>query len=143
MLKELIHDKINEVFLEYQKANNIISGNIDPWNAKQLDLAENTLIEIIQRICDDQPRGFTACYTYETAEGDAYVKSFDLVGMDKFFREVSNVIAFDDCTGFNIISIKFDGKEVYYTGWQPCMVYEYKDLDGNTVWEGQFEEWDH
>ena len=143
MLKELIRKKINEVFLEYQKANNIISGDIDPFDDKQLDLAENILAEIIQRVCDDQPRGFTACYTYETAERDVYVKNFDLVGMNEFFREVSNIIAFDDCTGFSIISIKFDGKEIEYAGWQPCMKFEFKDLDGNTVWVGQFPEWDH
>ncbi len=143
MLKELIHDKINEVFLEYQKANNIISGDIDPFDAKQLDLAENILAEIIQRVCDDQPRGFAACYTYETAEGDAYVKSFDLVGINEFFREVSNIIAFGDCTDYTVTNICFDNKEVEYVGWQFGMKYEYKDLNGNTVWVGTFPEWDH
>ena len=63
--------------------------------------------------------------------------------MDKFFHDVSNIIAFDDCTNYTIISIVFDGKELEYAGWQPSMKYEYKDLDGNTVWVGEFPEWDH
>lgn len=62
MLKELIHEKINEVFAEYQKANNIISGDIEPFDAQQLELAEGILAEIIERVCEDQPRETTKLY---------------------------------------------------------------------------------
>ena len=143
MLRELIHDKINEVFLEYQKANNIIGGDIEPLDALQLDLIERGLEELVKRVGDYQTKGFTACYTYETAEGNIYVKSFELISMFEFFREVSNVIAFGDCTGFSIVSIELDGKLIEYVGWQPNMFFEYQDLDGETVWYGSFPEWDH
>lgn len=56
MLKELIHDKINEVFLEYQKANHIISGDIDPFDAEYLDQLEEQLEQHIERICAKQPK---------------------------------------------------------------------------------------
>ena len=143
MLRELVHDKINEVFLEYQKENHIISGDIDPFDALQLDLIERGLEELVERVGSYQEKEHSAFYTYRTDEGSVYTKSFEHISKDKFFTEVSNIIAFDDCTNYTVISICFDGKEVEYAGWQPCMKFEYKDLDGNTVWEGQFEHWDH
>ena len=143
MLRELIHEKINEIFTEYQKANNITSGDIDPLDALQLDLIERGLEKLVERVCAYQPKGCAAFYKYRTGEGDVYTKTYDIVTMDKFFHDVSNIIAFDDCTNYTVTSIVFDGKEFQYAGWQPCMKFEYKDLDGNTVWVGEFPEWDH
>ena len=54
MLKQLIHEKINEVFLEYQKANNITSGDISPFDAIRLEHIEETLEELIVRVCEYQ-----------------------------------------------------------------------------------------
>lgn len=50
MLKELIHEKINEVFLECQEANGIISGDISPLDAEYLDRLEQELANHIARI---------------------------------------------------------------------------------------------
>ena len=57
MLKELVHTKINEIFLEYQNANNITNGDIDPWDAQQLDYIKGALYQIIKRICEEQKGG--------------------------------------------------------------------------------------
>ncbi len=143
MLKQLIHDKINEVFLEYQNANNIISGDIEPLDALQLEQIEESLCELIERVCRYQPKGYSASYIYQTGEGIEYQKSFKQIGINKFFTEVSNIIAFGDCTDYTVTNICFDGKEIKYVGWQQGMKFEYKDLDGNTVWVGNFPEWDH
>ena len=53
MLRELVHDKINEVFLEYQKANNIISGDITPEDALILENFEEAFADHIERICSN------------------------------------------------------------------------------------------
>lgn len=143
MLKELVHDKINEIFLEYQNANHIIDGGIEPFDALQLEQIEETLCEFVERVGQYQPKGYSASFTYCTDEGDVHVKTYKLVEMDKFFYDVSNVIAFGDCTNYTIANICFDGKEIEYVGWQQGMKFEYKDLDGNTVWVGVFEHWDH
>lgn len=52
MLKQLIHTKINEVFLEYQKANNITSGDISPFDAARLEHIEEALEELIVRVSE-------------------------------------------------------------------------------------------
>jgi hypothetical protein len=143
MLRELISTKINEVFLEYQEANNIVSGDIDPWDAVRLDEIESSLAELIERICAYQQKATPSFYIYRDADGEIHNKTYNHIDTDKFFYEVSKMIAFDDCTDITVLSIVWKGKEVEYVGWQPCMKYEYKDLDGNTVWVGYFEEWDH
>ena len=145
MLKELIHKKINEVFLAYQKANNIVSGDIDPWDAQRLERIEVALEELIERVSEYQQREDVPAsfYIYRDCEGIAHSVTYKHIDTDKFFYEISKRIAFDDCSGGEVIAIFWRGIEVEYAGWQPCMKFEYKDLKGNTVWVGQFEEWDH
>lgn len=149
MLKQLIHDKINEVFLEYQKANNITSGDIAPEDAVMLDNLEESIAETVKYICAKQPKAIDydvltpSWYIYTDAEGNANMQTFGKIDMDLFFYNVSKRIAFDDLADETVQKIYFRGKEVEYAGWQPCMKFEYKDLDGNTIWVGQFEEWDH
>lgn len=150
MLKDLVHNKINEVFLEYQEANNIISGDIKPYDAVLLDDLEDSLAILIERVCERQPKAinyddFTpSWFIYTDCEGNVYSPAFSAdLGEDSFFTRVSKKICFDDLDGSTVQKIYYKGKEVEYVGWQPGMKYEYKDLDGNTVWVGQFENWDH
>lgn len=145
MLKELISTKINEIFTEYYNAQNITTGYIDPWDAQRLEFIETSLKELIERVSEYQqkkeiPASF---YIYSDVEGIIRNVSYDRIDTDKFFYEISKRIAFDDCSGETILSIFWRGIEVEYVGWQPCMKFEYKTLSGNTVWVGQFEEWDH
>ena len=82
-------------------------------------------------------------YIYTDSEGIAHSETFGQITEDQFFTKVSKKICFDDLDDSAVQKIYYKGKEVEYAGWQPCMKYEYKDLDGNTVWVGYFEEWDH
>ena len=150
MLQQLIHDKINEVFLEYQKANNIISGDIDPFDAQCLDSLEQRLEQVIEHICSKQPRRITydeftpSWYIYLDSEGTAHSQTFNgQLTEDQFFTDVSRRICFDDITDESVVRIYYKGKEVFYAGWQPCMKYEYVTAEGDTVWVGHFEHWDH
>lgn len=150
MLKELVHEKVNEVFLEYQKANNIISGDIDPFDANYLDRLEEQLAQHIERICAKQPKKkinydnlAPSWYIYTDSEGIAHCETFGDIDIDAFFTKVSKRIAFDDLTDETVQKIYYKGKEVEYIGWQPCMRYEYDDLDDNIIWVGEFPHWDH
>lgn len=83
-------------------------------------------------------------YIYTDEDGIPHSRVFDCdVESNQFFTDISYRIAFGDCSGETVHKIYFKGKEVNYVGWQPCMKYEYEDLDGNTVWVGVFECWDH
>ena len=147
-LKQLIHDKINEIFLEYQKAYHILNGDITPFDAERLARIETSLYTLVEDVTRYQQRkqvdpNDISWYIYTDAEGIAHSETYMGIDMDKFLYAVSKRIAFDDCSGETVQKIYFKGKELKYAGWKPGMRYEYTDLDGNTVWVGSFEEWDH
>lgn len=149
MLKHLINKKIDEIFTAYQKANNITNGDIDPWEAERLEQIKEALEASIERICAKQLKKIIfddfapSWYIYTDSEGTAHSETYGKIDIDKFFTAVSKRICFDDLSDETVQKIYYKGKEVYYVGWQPKMVYEYKDLDGNTIWLGNFPEWDH
>lgn len=82
-------------------------------------------------------------YIYRNADGEIYTVSYDEFQFNRFFRELSYKIAFDDCSGDTVIAIYVEGKRIEYKGWQPGMLYEYVDTNGKTVWSASFPEWDH
>lgn len=149
MLKDLVSEKINEVFLEYQKANNITSGDIHPEDAVELENFEEALAEFVERVCSYQPKEIDfdafapSWYIYTDRDGNVYANHFGNVDADFFFTNVSRKICFDDLDDIIVQKIFYKGKEVEYVGWQSGMKFKYTDLDGNTVWVGYFPEWDH
>lgn len=148
-IRELVDDKIHEVFYEYQRSHNIISGDIAPLDASKLDELKDALADCIERICNKQPRTVhyddltPSWYIYTDCEGEAHSEVFGQTNDNHFFTDVSKRICFDDCTDETVVKIFYKGKEVFFAGWQRGMKFEYKDLDGNTVWVGYFEHWDH
>ena len=50
-LKNLIDEKIEEIFLEYQKEIDAKSGDISPMDALRLDVFKNNLLYFVQRVC--------------------------------------------------------------------------------------------
>lgn len=67
----------------------------------------------------------------------------DTDSIDRFFTDISKTICFDDCTNESVIEIIWRGKEVYYAGWHPGMLYTFYNSNRQVVWEGSFPEWDH
>lgn len=49
-LLELIEEKIDDVFLEYQKKNDIKSGDISPEQALRLDELQNELADLVMHV---------------------------------------------------------------------------------------------
>lgn len=85
-------------------------------------------------------------YTYRDADGNIYAVTH--TGLDEhqlgaFFRELSQRIAFDDCSGETVLDIYVDGERIEYAGWKPGMRYEYVDTNGKVVWSADFPHWDH
>ena len=77
-------------------------------------------------------------------DGAVYVKGYSTDdSKDRFFTDVSKVLAFDDCSGDRVLEIIWHGKPVYYAGWQPGMVYEFRNANHEPIWTGSFPEWDH
>lgn len=49
-LYNLIEEKINDIFLEYQTANDIKNGDITPLQAFQLEELQNKLTDLIMNV---------------------------------------------------------------------------------------------
>lgn len=144
MLKEFIHSKINEVFAEYQEANGITSGDIAPYDTLVLDAIETNLVQLIERVCAYQPKELPASfYVYRDGEEITHSVTYRYDETDEFFTAISRLYAFSDCSNNEIIEIYWHGIRVEYAGWQPNMRFEYKDLNGETVWVREFPHWDH
>ena len=83
-------------------------------------------------------------YIEVEADGESYTAKFSpSVNYDHFFTNVSRRLCFADCSGENVKKIIFHGKECFYRGWQPDMVYSFTDNTGSVIWEGEFPEWEH
>ena len=149
MLKNIVHNKVNEIFVEYQNASYIASGDIEPFDAECLDRLEEELANHIEKVFVKQSKNINydafapSWYVYTDDSGEFHDVVYGYDNINEFFTDVSYRIAFDDCSGETVHKIYYKGKEVEYVGWQPGMKYEYADLDGNTVWVGVFEHWDH
>lgn len=59
--------------------------------------------------------------------------------------KASQIYAWSDCDDtYEIVEIMCDGHELGYLGWQPGMLFEFKDLvTGEIVYSATFECWDH
>ena len=64
-------------------------------------------------------------------------------GINEWFTELANTLAFLDCSDEEVILIIYEGKEIHYVGWQPDMLYEFADEAGNIIWSNSFPQWDH
>lgn len=53
-LKDLIEEKVDEIFLAYQNANDITNGDIEPLDWARLQIIQNKLAEHIEYVCAKQ-----------------------------------------------------------------------------------------
>ncbi len=53
-LKDLIEEKVDEIFLAYQNAHDITNGDIEPMDALKLDQIEEMLKAHIEYVCSKQ-----------------------------------------------------------------------------------------
>lgn len=56
-LKDLIEEKVNEIFLAYQNTHQITNGDIEPMDALKLDEIEEMLKAHIEHVCAKQKGG--------------------------------------------------------------------------------------
>ena len=95
---------------------------------KESFLDKNTYIKLIDR---------------ET--GDIVMKYFEKGDVGALCYKASQFYAWADCDDtYRIDEIVCDGRELEYVGWQPCMLFEYRDVEsGEIVSSAEHWEWDH
>jgi hypothetical protein len=76
--------------------------------------------------------------------GDIVMKYFEKGDVGALCYKASQFYAWADCDDtYRIDEIMCDGRELYYVGWQPGMLFEFVSEDGGIVYSAEFPEWDH
>ena len=77
--------------------------------------------------------------------GDVVMKYFENGDVGALCYKASQFYAWSDCDDtYRIEEIMCDGHELEYVGWQPCMLFEFKDLiTGKIVYSAEHMQWDH
>jgi hypothetical protein len=77
--------------------------------------------------------------------GAIEMKYFEQGDVGALCYKASQFYAWSDCDDtYEIVEIMCDGRELEYVGWQPGMLFEYRDVEsGEIVASAEHWEWDH
>jgi hypothetical protein len=143
-------DTSNGEYKEEWRSLEDIMGFKNPTKAQILDFVMTVDVhsfwdgcfyfDTVQPVATEQEVEWEVTILYAES-GDVSVKVFE--NKDAAFHFAAKVIAFDDCTDERVDDIRCGDKHYHYTGWQPGMVMEFADEDGDFAWGRSFPEWDH
>lgn len=108
---------------------------------RQIDCIENALDVLKQSFYDEN----TYIKLVDRETGDVVMKYFEKGDVGALCYKASQIYAWSDCDDtYRIEEIMCDGHELGYLGWQPDMLFEFKDYTtGEIVYSASFECWDH
>ena len=128
-----IETKVSELgdylFPDNDKYTNRLVSDIEMLirELKNTYLDKNTYIKLVDR---------------ET--GEVVMKYFEKGDVGALCYKASQFYAWSDCDDtYRIEEIMCDGEPLFYKGWQPCMLFEFYDLNGTIVYSAEFMQWDH
>ena len=76
--------------------------------------------------------------------GEVVMKYFEKGDVGALCYKASQIYAWHDCDDtYDIDKIMCDGRELYYVGWQPDMLFEFESEDGGIVYSANHMQWDH
>ena len=108
---------------------------------RQIDTIENALDVLKQSFYDEN----TYIKLVDRETGEVVMKYFEKGDVGALCYKASQFYAWSDCDDtYRIDEIMCDGHELGYLGWQPGMLFEFKDLvTGEIVYSVCHENWDH
>ena len=128
---ENIMDKLDDYFFEQRNA----------YVNRQIDCIENALSVLKQSFYDEN----TYIKLRDRNTGAIEYCYFEQGDMGALCYRASQFYAWSDCDDtYEIVEIMCDGRELEYVGWQPCMLFEYRDVEsGEIVASAEHWEWEH
>lgn len=78
-------------------------------------------------------------------DGEATFRYFDEDNIYELCRYAAQLYCFSDYDDeYSIKEIKYNGKLLEYVGWQPCMLFEFREVEtGTLVYSQAFPHWEH
>ena len=131
-----------------RKIENMVS-NLDDYLYHGEDDLANRQIDTIENALDVLKQSFYDENTYiklrDNETGEFEYRYFEKGDVGALCYKASQFYAWSDCDDtYRIEEIMCDGHELGYLGWQPGMLFEFKDYTtGEIVYSASFECWDH
>ena len=123
--------------------------NIGDYVYPDHDVYINKTIERMEQMLGQLMQSFYDEHTYiklrDNEDGEISYRYFEKGDVCALCRMAAQHYAWDDCDDtYSIVEIMCDGVELEYTGWQPGMVYEFREVEsGKIVYSNAFPQWDH
>ena len=135
--KELIMQLENEV----SSLADYLYGEGDKYVNRSLERVEMMLNKLKDAYKDEN----TYIKLVERETGDVVMKYFEAGEVGAICHYAAKFYAFDDLDDtYTIEKIVCGGHELHYLGWQPGMLFEFKDLvTGDIVYSVHHDNWDH
>ena len=115
-------------------------GDGDAHVNRQLDCIENALGVLKQSFYDEN----TYIKLRNRNTGEIEYRYFEQGDIGALCYKASQFYAWSDCDDtYEIVEIMYDGREIYYVGWQQGMLFEFVSEDGGLVYSAEFPEWNH
>ena len=124
-------------------------SNLGDYLYPDKDTHANRWIDTIENALDVLKQSFYDENTYikliDRETGDVMMKYFEKGDVGALCYKASQIYAWSDCDDtYRIEEIMCDGHELGYLGWQPGMLFEFKDyVTGEIVYSAEFMCWDH
>ena len=131
-----------------RRIENMVS-NLGDYLYPQKDAHANATITMLESSLSILKQSFYDENTYiklvDRETGEIIMKYFEKGDVGALCYKASQFYAWSDCDDtYRIDEIMCDGHELGYLGWQPSMLFEFKDLvTGEIVYSANHMQWDH
>lgn len=119
---------------------NYLYGEKHTYVNRQIDCIANALDVLKQSFYDEN----TYIKLRDRETGEFEYRYFEKGDIGALCYKASQIYAWSDCDDtYEIVEIMCDGKELYYVGWQPGMLFEFVSEDSGVVYSAEFPQWNH
>ena len=134
-------DLISKLETEVSSLADYLYPDNDKYINAMFDRIEQTLHHLKQSYCDEN----TYIKLVDRETGEVVMKYFEKGDVGALCYKAAQHYAWADCDDtYRIDEIMCDGHELGYLGWQPNMLFKFKDYTtGKIVYSASFPEWDH
>ena len=114
-------------------------------NDKYVNHLVNDIEMLMRALKDTYLNKNTYIKLVDRETGEVVMKYFEKGDVGALYYKASQFYAWADCDDtYRIDEIMCDGHELEYVGWQPCMLFEFKDLvTGEIVCSANHMQWEH
>lgn len=128
---------------DFMSLFSLLNVNAVPYGSRELlsGIGYSLLMKMQGEYEKAATEAFQKNHLVYTMDGDRSEKAY--TSRRALLDAAAEIYCFADCCPVSIEEIVANGEKVHYAGWQPGMLYEFVNEQGETVYSETFPEWDH